>query len=74
MAIIFGQNIKLVAESSIPLDGQYRPILALFPTKEFLTRLDEIPEISEMMVISSDPHEMISERVDQACYPTGDWN
>jgi hypothetical protein len=50
LAKISGVVIKLVTSETIPADGENKPLLALSPSREFLDRLDMIPNISKMMV------------------------
>jgi hypothetical protein len=50
IAKISGVVIKLVISENIPTDGEDKPLLAISPSKEFLDRLDTIPNITKMMV------------------------
>jgi hypothetical protein len=57
-AVIHGIRIYIITKFGIPEDGMNRPMLAIHPTKDFLSKLDDIPKIPKMMVIPWYPYEV----------------
>ena len=43
--------VELITKNEMPRDGLNRPLLAFYPTPEFLVALESIPNISKMLVI-----------------------
>jgi hypothetical protein len=50
-ATIDGVTIYVITKYSVPHNGINRALLAIHPTKDYLDKLDAIPNISKMMVI-----------------------